>query len=615
MQQSTIATTVSSHINNTANATSELDPAGTIAPYATALNGVSQNINMLFRDISWLSLGILAVIILTIRLVQRAVAHSRHMGAMGLSGDAQRFWAINRYAAWWKFKKHILYAPLKGKRHNREIRLSKAGNMGTIPSRFHTILIIMFLLGNIVYCAYLDYKRENKWSIIAELRGRTGVMSVVNMLSLVIFAGRNNPLIAILQISFDTYNLLHRWIGRMIVLQVLVHTLCWAIVKQAATGWSGVWHMMTDDPFIGWGTVGTTAMFILAIQALSPIRHAFYETFLDVHIILAFIAFLSTWIHCKVANLAALPWVEAAFVLWVVERTYRVLIMLYTNYAHKQGMTRVSVEAMPGEACRVTFHLPKYVKINPGTHAYVRFAGVNPWESHPFSIAWVQHKPKNDSALPINEKAAPETALRTRDLKTDASFIIQAQTGMTRRLYETAMLHGAQALVMKGALEGPYAGHHSLDSYGHAVLFAGASGITHQISYVQHLLQGFNDMTVATRRITLIWIIRDSEQLEWVAPWMNIILAMPQRREVLRVKLFVTRPKNPREIQSVSRTVDMTPGRPNVKLLLNNEVKEQKGAMCVTVCGPGGLADNVREAVRDVQELGVVDFVEESFTW
>ena len=68
----------------------------------------------------------LAVLILTIRLVQRAIAHSRHMGAMGLSGEAQKFWAINKYSAWWKFKKHMLYAPLKNKRHNREIRLSQS---------------------------------------------------------------------------------------------------------------------------------------------------------------------------------------------------------------------------------------------------------------------------------------------------------------------------------------------------------------------------------------------------------------------------------------------------------------------------------------------------------
>jgi len=59
----------------------------------------------------------------------------------------------------------------------------------------------------------------------------------------------------------------------------------------------------------------------------------------------------------------------------------------------------------------------------------------------------------------------------------------------------------------------------------------------------------------------------------------------------------------------------MFPGRPNIKLIMEGEVKEQCGAMAVTVCGPGGLADNVREAVLGVQEDGVVDFIEESFTW
>jgi len=96
---------------------------------------------------------------------------------------------------------------------------------------------------------------------------------------------------------------------------------------------------------------------------------------------------------------------------------------------------------------------------------------------------------------------------------------------------------------------------------------------------------------------------------------MDTILQMPKRREILNIKLFVTRPKNPREICSPSTTVQMFPGRPNVNLLLQNEIKEQVGAMCVTVCGPGGLADNVRGAVRVVQEVGLVDFIEESFTW
>lgn len=69
-------------------------------------------------------------------------------------------------------------------------------------------------------------------------------------------------------------------------------------------------------------------------------------------------------------------------------------------------------------------------------------------------------------------------------------------------------------------------------------------------------------------------------------------------------------------VLSTSGTVQKLPGRPNVVTLLAKEQDEQMGAMVVGVCGPGGLGDDVRGAVRGMQGLGtVVDFVEESFTW
>ncbi|TVY38117.1 Ferric/cupric reductase transmembrane component, partial [Lachnellula subtilissima] len=591
-------------------------PSSSIAPYATALNGVNQPMNMLFRNIIWWSLGVLAMLILTIRLVQRAIAHSRHIGAMGLSGEAQAFWSKNRYAAWWRFKKHMLYAPLGKKRHNREIRLSSAGNMGTIPSRFHSILLAIFILSNLAFMAFLDYSRSDAYSVLADLRGRSGVLAIINMIALIIFAGRNNPLIPLLQISFDTYNLMHRWVGRVVVLEVIIHTMAWAIVKHAATGWTGIWHMIGTNPFISWGTVGAVALVLIIILSLSPVRHAFYETFLTVHIILAFTAMLGTWIHCEVAKLPQLPIIKAVVVLWSMERFFRMARLGYLNYSLKgNAWTSATVVAMPGGASRVTLHLPRHVNVKPGTHAYLRFAGIKYWESHPFSIAWIEQKPIHEESLPTQEKETPgEKQLREPETTTDVSFVIHAQSGMTKALYDMATRSQPRQLSLSAAFEGPYGGHHSLDSYGHVVLFAGSSGITHQIPFVKHLIQGFNDGTVATRKITLIWIIRDSEHLEWVREWMDLVLKMPRRREILQVKLYVTRPKNPRDIISPSSTVQMSAGRPKIGHILREEVRAQVGAMCVTVCGPGGLADNVREVVREVQDVSVVDFIEESFT-
>lgn len=59
----------------------------------------------------------------------------------------------------------------------------------------------------------------------------------------------------------------------------------------------------------------------------------------------------------------------------------------------------------------------------------------------------------------------------------------------------------------------------------------------------------------------------------------------------------------------------MFPGKPDVDALLGMEARAQVGAMAVCVCGPGGLGDDVRAAVRRRQGGRNVDFVEEGFGW
>lgn len=600
-----------------ANATATASEAAkeTIAEYATALNGVNQPLNNIFKVSVWWSLGALAMVILLVRLWHRGSMHFRMLVGMALDRDSRQQACFRNHGNgwWWKFKKHVLYAPLGKVRHNNEIKLSSVLSMGCVPSRFHSILLLLLWLSNIGYCLALSYSEENGYAIIAELRGRSGVLAVINMIALVLLAGRNNPLIPLLQISFDTYNLIHRWIGRIVVVESVVHTLCWAFVKHKAVGWSGLFDQLAIDPFAYWGLVGTISMIVIIILSLSPVRHAFYETFLDIHIILAAAAMVGIWLHCQVAGLPQLPYVKTVVILWGLDRFARLFRLIWDNYSRNHGMTQAWVVALPGEACRVTLRLPKKLDIYPGSHAYLRFTTLNWWESHPFSIAWVSHQ-QTMSSLPIIEKTGL-VKVSDKDMITQVSFVIQAQQGMTRHLYNKALECREQGLTITAALEGPYGGHHSLDSYGHAVLFAGASGITHQIPFVKHLVEGCENRTIATRKVTLVWVVRDSETFEWVRPWMEQILKMPGRRECLTIKLFVTRPKNSRDVQSPSKTVQIMSGRPNFNVVLGEEVKAQCGAMCVTVCGPGAMQDGVRAAVRGFQANGVIDYIEESFTW
>ncbi|KAI1263331.1 ferric reductase like transmembrane component [Xylariaceae sp. FL1019] len=610
-------TSASSSITTTTTSTESTDAASTIAPYAEGLTGVSQTVNYIFRDSLWWSLGILALIVLSARLLQLAWNKLRHVSAMSLPPERQGYWKSAQWSWLPSLKKNIIYAPFWRKRHNREIRLSAAIQIGTLPSRLHSLILGFYLLSNIFYMFYLHWSRLNRFSVAAEIRGRSGTLAVVNMVPLIILAGRNNPLIPILQVSFDTYNLLHRWMGRMVVLESLIHTLAWAYVQVAAAGWGSLNQKVLHETFVASGFTATVALVILLFLSLSPVRHAFYETFLNTHIILAIIIFAMTLVHCASANIAGglpqLPYMIAIFLLWFFERLARMFRLAYNNWSKKHGFTEAVVEALPGDCSRVTMHLPRYVDVKPGTHAYIRFKGVSPWENHPFSIAWVEHHPEGDRTV---ESEKPYSSLELQKGTTSVSFVIGAQTGFTRKLYDRASRGGGHSMTVRAAMEGPYAGHHSLDSYGHAVLFAGATGITHQISYLRPLIQGFNDGTIATRRVTLVWVMRDTEALEWVRPWMDEVLKMPKRKDILNMKLFITRPKNAKEIHSASSTVQMFPGRPSISTIMQREVEQQVGAMAVTVCGPGALADDVRQAVRDVQsEDTVVDFIEESFTW
>ncbi|OTB04688.1 hypothetical protein M426DRAFT_58271 [Hypoxylon sp. CI-4A] len=591
-------------------------PAATITPFATALNGVDQPGNMLFKEMLWWTLGIMALIVLTIRLLDIGWRKLRQVSAMSAPADRQGYWRISQWSWMPSLKKNLLYAPLWKKRHNREIKMSSAISIGTLPSRLHFVILSIYLISNAVYMFYEDWGQENRYALAAEIRGRSGTLSLVNMVPLIIMAGRNNPLIPLLRVSFDTYNLLHRWMGRMVVIEAVIHTVAWAYVVISAEGVGGMNAQILRDNFIASGLAGTIALMVLFVLSISPLRHAFYETFLSFHIILAFITFAMTWVHCATAHIAGglpqLPWMVAIYSLWMAERLARMFRLAYNNWSKERGFTEAVVEPLPGEASRVTMHLPRYADVQPGTHAYIRFVGINPWENHPFSVAWVEHHPIEDNTSV--EKGVSESNLRRGT--TSVSFIIGAHTGFTRQLYNKASAGGSPSIRIRAAMEGPYAGHHSLESYGHAVLFAGSTGITHQLSYIKPLVEQYTRGTIATRRVTLVWIIRDTESLEWVRPWMDEILRMPRRREILNIRLFVTRPKNTREIFSASSTVQMFPGRPNILTLLKKEVEEQVGAMCVTVCGPGALADDVRQAVREVQDdNSVVDFVEESFTW
>lgn len=637
-------------------------------PYFYGLAGVNQNANYMFVNILVASFCGLLFFTFIYRWWTMGNRHMRHLFTMGKRED-QRYWQMNHTHWWPRLKKNLIYAPLGKQRHNREFNIGARIQMGTLPTRYHTLLLFLYVASNIAYCMVLDYSQES-FAILAELRGRTGIMAALNVIPTILFALRNNPFIPILGVSYDTFNLLHRWCARAVIIEATVHTLCWAANAIATGGQEQVRLSLSSSTSYRWGMVSTAAFGAIFIFAAGPIRHYAYETFLNCHRLLVLTALIGLYVHIDAANLPMRPYMQLCFALWGFEWAWRWFRIFYHNVSRQKGITKVTVEALPAEACRVTFELSRPWRWTPGCHVHMYVPALALWSSHPFSIAWAENKsreakelemevkhtgvPQFDSQVALQNLANQGRPVRppfvTRDstfsrlsganagsiatvaevthrpdqpniaLPRDAnvshiSLVCRAREGLTRKMFDKASQSPGNTFTTWGAIEGPYGGHESLASYGTVVLFAGGVGITHQVGYLKHLILSYQAGTSSTRKILLVWSVPNTEALEWVRVWMDEVLRMEGRRDILRIQLFISKPKSRHDVISSTGSVTMHPGRCNPKTIIEKEMAERIGAMGVTVCGPGAFSDSVRSAVREQVGLGNVDFVEEAFTY
>ncbi|KAL2260041.1 hypothetical protein VTK26DRAFT_6085 [Humicola hyalothermophila] len=563
-------------------------------------------VNRMLSHYLLLVLGAISGALLIWRVTTLLVRYVRTVTC--LHNDTQRYFAQPSENLSW-FKRNILYAPILSKRHNREFQLSSALNVGTLPTRLQLVFLLGYLATNVAFCVMTIDFSGSYTEVAALVRNRTGYLAVVNMIPLFLMAGRNNPLINLLGISFDTFNLLHRWLGRIVILEALAHTLAFLAGNASKNGWDGAFNTAFRVKYMLWGFISTAAMVVIGIQASSIFRHAYYETFKVAHIALAIASVVGLWYHLDLKHLPQIKYLYAVIAVWAFDRAARFIRIGYRNFG--AGGTKTLVEALPGGACRVTVTMARPWTFKPGQHAYLYMPTIGFWQSHPFTVAWSDEAdhPHDADKLPMDRQDV--LAMR----KTTVSFVIRGRTGFTNALYNRAAARPDGKLVTRCLVEGPYRGSSRLHSYGTVMLFAGGVGVTQAVPHVRDLVAGYSNGTVATRKVIMVWSIQSPEHLEWIRPWMSDVLAMERRREVLRIMLFVSRPRSTKEIHSPSATVQMFPGRPNIDTLLGMEMESQIGTMAVSVCGPGALSDEVRRAVRNRQYQGSVDFVEEAFSW
>jgi predicted ferric reductase len=591
---------------------SNLDPF----KFSHGLTGVDQPTNYFYVNI------LIATLLLPFALAfaHRAFVYVRNDRRLVLvveSCKGQNFWRRDRYSILGALKRYFLYAPLVGDRHSRELRVTNSVSAGKLPTRPQFLVIMVYIASNLAYC--LAVPERGTEQRFAELRGRCGALAAFNLIITVIFALRNNPFIWILGISYDTFNLFHRWAARLVILESMAHVAAfmyntYRVTYRGQSGWSNIKWIIEQSVSYRWGLAGFIGFVFLLLQSLGPLRRAFYDTFLTLHRIGIVVAISGAYSHMAKHALPQLPWAYLFITLLALEPAVRILRVAHYNFSWKQrNWTKVTLEALPGEATRITFLLPRSWHVKPGSHTYIYLPRIAPLSQHPFSIAW--HSSSGYARLDSENLPLSVEDLTIQEGPSTISCIVRARTGMTRSLYNRASKAKADHVELWGAIEGPYGGYHSLDSYGSVLLFAAGAGITYQLSFVRHLLAGYKHNTSATRKIVLVWCIPTIEAVEWIYPWLEELAAVPDCYDIVHLQLYVSRSTSQAaESLPLSVKAQIFSQRCDPQKIVDDQILVQVGAMAVTVCGPGGFNDSVRAAVRRRLGLRSIDFFEEAFS-
>lgn len=225
--------------------------------------------NVLFSYYILITLGAIVISMILYQITICSVQNIRTLTC--LNNDGQRYFKVPNPKFGW-IKEHLLYAPIFRHRHQKQMRIGPV-ETGILPTRFQSLLLAGIITMNVVLCAYGIEWNGPIFTKLEHLRNRSGTLAVVNMIPLVIMAGRNNPLIGWLDISYDTFNLMHRWFGRIVVSFAVSHGVVeiMAIVirgqKTHTPAWESFSGTLKEVRFITFGLVVSCAHQSLVIQS------------------------------------------------------------------------------------------------------------------------------------------------------------------------------------------------------------------------------------------------------------------------------------------------------------------------------------------------------------
>ncbi|KAK9472041.1 ferric reductase like transmembrane component-domain-containing protein [Dipodascopsis tothii] len=500
-------------------------------------------------------------------------------------------------------RKHITFPSLLGYKHTLPARIL-GFPLGFLPTRLESIYLAGFFILNLVLMMveyHLDdnnlyWPNDKKIQLVRYFSDRSGVLAMVQIPVLILFAGRNNFLQWLTGWSFQSFMVYHRWIARAMFANAVIHS-------AGYTNYAIHYGFLAEDSAEPYWTVGICATVfggLIMFQAMYALRHRWYEIFLAVHILFVIGFLVTLYYHLALEDLGYYEYIWASVAVWAFDRVVRVVRIALFGLATTAQARIVSANVFELRIKPTGLLRPK--KAYPGQYSYIHLARFKAWESHPFSL------------VDFDEA--------------DGCYVYQCKAfnGMTRSVYKYLQAQPDQTTTLRVAVDGFYGEKFNVERHDTVVLVAGGIGITAIAQYAKYI----KGRRQERQHVVLHWITRNNTDVEALSGLLNSVA------DVVDVHAYVTQgspadlklaekslddEKIGSESSSTSSThIDVKFGaRPDMREVLTREVNEAEGSVAIAVCGPETLNDSCRNIVASLATAGrpglAVQYFEESFSW
>ncbi|ODV92622.1 hypothetical protein CANCADRAFT_30726 [Tortispora caseinolytica NRRL Y-17796] len=464
--------------------------------------------------------------------------------------------------------------------------------MGSALKRGETLILIGYLILMVVFLT-TDYpfydgnmrlKTMNaQWT--KYLGDRSGKMAIMHLPLIIMFAGRNNIISWLTGWSFDTINVLHRWVARGMWLTAIIHGGVYTYVN----GYKYSYYLEQD--FFVYGICAMVIASVIILLAIYVIRHASYEVFYYGHFIFVLVFLVMMYEHVKILGFT--NWVYVSFGVWGFDRVVRCLRILWA------GIWTTGQFTVENGAVKVALRTKRPLNLKPGSYIFLHVPRIGLFQSHPFSVCEV--KPNNEFTL-----------------------MIKPMSGMTGTLEQYVQKMHNMTVELRVWIDGAYGHTAPVEDYDNVLVIGGGVGITALYGYLDMLKEytATEDEKASSvmkhKNVLFVWTVRNPNNVAWVD-------LEPMITCGIEVQVYVTNSSSTEKMTEkeaivkttgISESVITYGKRPDLESTISSWMR-LPGSAAIVTCGPGSMNDECRNIVaRNLRTCNnTIGYYEESFSW